>query len=427
MNKIWIPKIEIPAVLAADERLSAARTALETLLAALSTDARQALFLPRLNLLTGAILDILANQYHVDFYDPNMTDEIKRRLIRDAIGWHRRKGTPSAVEEIARTMFNTAYVEEWFEYGGAPYFFRLVQDISSDDEDSDRGTINRLKAAVEESKNTRSWLEIIIFDIAHHDTIEPVDLTPQLDLALDSHDWYDYRRQVETFNGDLDFGSTELTFNGRISFGGGHRFQSYQSRARYGQLQASDFEVLEFELEHRAEETIEPTEDHAFDIELATVHDTVEPTDTFSDLELAAEYHDTVGETDIWGTLEIDFKAPIEPVDASTYLHAGIYQSIAFNGHYSANGDVSFNGNLYVEGDLKNADDEQWDALRAQLSTTFATPCPSCGSTHYTFKKSSVRIGTARFRITDPQTLTLLIDCADCGVNIATFLIGGSS
>ncbi|TVX93056.1 phage tail protein I [Paenibacillus agilis] len=68
----------------------------------------------------------LAWQFHVDFYDPSLPLPQRRELVRNAIKWHRQKGTPVAVEELVVTLFGDGKVEEWFEYGGQPHHFRVV-------------------------------------------------------------------------------------------------------------------------------------------------------------------------------------------------------------------------------------------------------------------------------------------------------------
>ena len=90
-------------------------------------DIMKVLLLPNLDKLSEALVDELAWQYHVDFYRDNYPIETKRKLVRTAIERHRLKGTPVAVEEIVRTVYQDAVVEEWFEWDdGEPYWFRIL-------------------------------------------------------------------------------------------------------------------------------------------------------------------------------------------------------------------------------------------------------------------------------------------------------------
>ncbi|MDX8367792.1 phage tail protein I [Cytobacillus sp. IB215665] len=107
------------------------------------------------NKLPENLLDYLAFQKHVDFYENSLPIEQKRQLIQNANMWHRTKGTPWAVEQVVSIVFPNAEVFEWFDYSGDPYYFQIEVEqtnIKSDD-------IKRLIQMVDATKNKRSWLE----------------------------------------------------------------------------------------------------------------------------------------------------------------------------------------------------------------------------------------------------------------------------
>lgn len=118
------------------------------------------LLLPRLDELPETLVDELAWQYHVDFYDYTADINKKRALVRNAIAWHRYKGTPAAVEEVCTAVFKSAKVYEWFQYGGEPYHFqvRLIEEGVPDEK-----VIDNLERAIKVTKNTRSWLDGLSF------------------------------------------------------------------------------------------------------------------------------------------------------------------------------------------------------------------------------------------------------------------------
>ncbi|WP_445506759.1 phage tail protein I [Niallia sp. 03190] len=78
------------------------------------------------NEIPDELLDIIAWEEHVDFYDTSLPNEIKRELIKKAPFFHKTKGTPGAVEELIKTVFGDGQVVEWFEYGGQPFRFKVV-------------------------------------------------------------------------------------------------------------------------------------------------------------------------------------------------------------------------------------------------------------------------------------------------------------
>lgn len=110
--------------------------------------------------LPESIVDVLAWQWRVDFYDNTMPLAEKRNAVKQSIAMHRIKGTRRTVELALHMVYTSGEVSEWFEYGGRPYYFRVrfIEPESIHTEDVDR--VIRIINAV---KNTRSWLESIGF------------------------------------------------------------------------------------------------------------------------------------------------------------------------------------------------------------------------------------------------------------------------
>ena len=146
----------MPQNLLADEGVRDAAAAIDTELQKVSELYMECLLIARIDELPSEIIDILARQWHVDFYDDTLPVETKRKLVKESIAWHRIKGTKAAVEKVVRAVFNTGNVHEWFEYEGSPYHFR-VDVIESDTIDADE--INQVVKSIESTKNTRSWLD----------------------------------------------------------------------------------------------------------------------------------------------------------------------------------------------------------------------------------------------------------------------------
>lgn len=150
----------LPPNLLRDEQIKAAAQALDAELQKITEATKEALLLPRLDELPEAVIDLLAWQWHVDFYEPSMSLETKRQLVRESIAWHRLKGTKAAVEKMVQAVFRGGVVTEWFEYGGEPYHFRV--DILSAPQITAENTA-RLLNVINASKNIRSWLDEITY------------------------------------------------------------------------------------------------------------------------------------------------------------------------------------------------------------------------------------------------------------------------
>lgn len=88
--------------------------------------------------LEEALLAILARDFKVDWYDPDYSLEEKRRTVKSSWRVHKTLGTKAAVETAIRAIYPLTTVEEWFEYGGEPYHFRLNINITSDSGDKTR-------------------------------------------------------------------------------------------------------------------------------------------------------------------------------------------------------------------------------------------------------------------------------------------------
>jgi len=111
----------------------------------------------RIDELPEELLDILAYDMHVEWYQEDQPLEVKRALIKGSVQVHMTKGTPAAVEAAVGAVFPGSRVEEWFEYGGRPYFFRITVGIGS------RGSITEALRIVDRTKNLRSWIDGIVF------------------------------------------------------------------------------------------------------------------------------------------------------------------------------------------------------------------------------------------------------------------------
>ncbi|MBI3584185.1 MAG: phage tail protein I [Nitrospinae bacterium] len=103
------------------------------------------------------ILPFLAWQFHVEGWKLAKTEAEKRGLIKGAIELHRYKGTPWAIKKVFEILNLNAEIEEWFQYSGTAYKFKvLLKSVIQDEE-----TYKKLVDLIGEYKNVRSWLEAI--------------------------------------------------------------------------------------------------------------------------------------------------------------------------------------------------------------------------------------------------------------------------
>lgn len=80
----------------------------------------------RIDELPEKLLDILAYDFHVDWYSYDYPVQVKKELIKTSIKVHRKMGTVYAVETAMRAIYPESRIEEWFDYGGEPFHFKII-------------------------------------------------------------------------------------------------------------------------------------------------------------------------------------------------------------------------------------------------------------------------------------------------------------
>ena len=84
----------------------------------------------RIDELPEKVLDVLAYDLHVDWYDYSYPIKAKRDIIRESVRVHKRLGTKFAVETALGGIHPDSEIEEWFDYGGQPFYFRVILDTT---------------------------------------------------------------------------------------------------------------------------------------------------------------------------------------------------------------------------------------------------------------------------------------------------------
>ena len=101
------------------------------------------------------VLDEIAWFFNIDKYRTDLDREIKIKLIKSAYWVHSKKGTKTAVISQLKNLNYEIKIEEWFEYGGRPFTFRLI----TGNESKDKNWLKNVLSLIEEYKNVRSILE----------------------------------------------------------------------------------------------------------------------------------------------------------------------------------------------------------------------------------------------------------------------------
>ena len=103
-------------------------------------------------------LDEMAWEYNI-LYDYSADIETKRNWIKNALQFYSLYGTAEGIVKYLEAAFDSASVEEWWEYGGEPYHFR-VNATGEWSEEAEAWAMKSINAV----KNVRSVLDTITFN-----------------------------------------------------------------------------------------------------------------------------------------------------------------------------------------------------------------------------------------------------------------------
>jgi len=129
---------------------------LGSLLQQMADEINKIIILARVDYLTEEILDQLAYELHIEWYDSTASLAVKRALIKSSDRVHMYLGTPYAVSQVVNDYLNHGTLQEWFEYGGDPYHFRVLTTAA---DIADPALVAQLTRAVNYSKNARSYFD----------------------------------------------------------------------------------------------------------------------------------------------------------------------------------------------------------------------------------------------------------------------------
>lgn len=146
----------LPQVLKNDRSFFAFATVIAKQLRAVIDDVDLVTIYARIDALPEAILDILAYDFKVDWWDYSYSVEQKRQTLKDSWLVHKHLGTKFAVETAISAIYPNSSVEEWFEWGGDPYTFRLKVNATGVSVDFAKNA--RILELVNYYKNLRSQL-----------------------------------------------------------------------------------------------------------------------------------------------------------------------------------------------------------------------------------------------------------------------------
>lgn len=120
-------------------------------------------------------LDEVGWEYDLPF-DYTTTLDVKRKWVEHAYEQSRLYGTAAGVETFLKAIFPDVSVEEWHEYGGDPYTFRITLDGEWSMEN-----FRRVVGAVNEMRSVRSTFDEMKF------RLPPIDAERSVYVGMALH------------------------------------------------------------------------------------------------------------------------------------------------------------------------------------------------------------------------------------------------
>lgn len=170
----------LPEALRQDPSVFALAESVAGLLASRPEEIDRLRIYPAINALPENLLDILAYDFKVDWWDPEYSLDEKRWTLKTSWKVHKTLGTKAALEAAMSAVYPGTEIEEWFEYGGEPHHFRVF--IRGEETAIGPGRLDEFKKAIVRVKRLSSWLDSIITSTA----MEPAVVY----MAADFHETY---------------------------------------------------------------------------------------------------------------------------------------------------------------------------------------------------------------------------------------------
>ena len=146
----------LPWFMRDDPADKALATAVDTLIKPSGSKVKTLRVWDQIDNLDEAMLDELAWEMDIDWYEDTMSIDVKRETIKTARLIKEHRGTKWAVEQVVANVFGTGEVQEWFEYGDEPFYFKITTDTQMTPD-----LFEKVKKHIEKVKNARSKLRTV--------------------------------------------------------------------------------------------------------------------------------------------------------------------------------------------------------------------------------------------------------------------------
>ncbi len=153
----------LPEALKRDPKVNALAVSMTEQLLEVSKNIDHVLIYARIDELPEELVDILAFDMHVDWYDYSYPLEVKRKILKSSVSVHKKMGTIYAIQTALGSLYPEVKVIEWFAYNGKPYTFRVEINVTDFYETVENK--NRIIKIINMYKRLSAHLEFIIYRV----------------------------------------------------------------------------------------------------------------------------------------------------------------------------------------------------------------------------------------------------------------------
>lgn len=150
-----------PIALANDPDMIAIAKSVADVLEQHDTDIHLLKIYQRIDELPEDLLDILAKDFKVDWYDYDDDLDTKRQVFKDSFYMHRHLGTQGAALRAIQSVDPDGNITDWYDYGGSPYHFAI--SLKSDTITAEKRT--KMLRKLRMVKRLTAWLDDIETEI----------------------------------------------------------------------------------------------------------------------------------------------------------------------------------------------------------------------------------------------------------------------
>ena len=115
----------LPAFMRNDGAIIGLSLATDEIVKILSNSAKKLTTWDKIDELSEAEIDLLADELNILWYNKTASINVKRELVKNSDKVYQKLGTKWAVENVINTYFGSGYISEWFEYAGEPGHFKV--------------------------------------------------------------------------------------------------------------------------------------------------------------------------------------------------------------------------------------------------------------------------------------------------------------